>query len=176
MSYAKGGNRLVRRFTIGGRGSGKRSTMRRAPHQHQLGNRERKCPAAILRHVPECQGSSARIPPRNRLTVDPQGAGAWAQQTEDRLEQCRFAFAVAPEHAQHFAGIDGEADAVPDDMPRIAVAQILNREPRRAHDHAVRRPNPKSHKNTGVPRAAVRTPSGSSTAPRVRATVSTASR
>ena len=83
---------------------------------------------------------------------------------------------LRPRTHSDFAGADGEADMATDDVPGIAVAQILDGQPRRAHDHAGRRLKARSHKNTGVPSAAVRTPSGSSTVPIVRATVSTASR
>ncbi len=150
MADAERGNCLVRRCAIGSRGSGKRSAMRGAPHQHELGDGERECPAAVLRHVAERQRSPSCAPPRDRLVIDPQRAAAGRQQTENRLEQCRFAFAVAPEHAQDLAGAEGEADAAPDDMPGIPVTQTLDGQPRRAHDHAGRRPKARSHKKTGV--------------------------
>jgi hypothetical protein len=86
------------------------------------------------------------------------------------------AFAVATQHAQHFAGADVEADVATDGVPRVTVGQILDGQPRRGHDHAGRRLKASSHKNTGVPSAAVSTPSGSSTVPIVRATVSTTSK
>src|SRR6516164_3332794 len=169
-------DRLVRRRAIGRRGCREHTAMRRAAHQHKLGHSEREYPAAVLRHIAKGQRPPARAPIGNHLAINPHHPPIRRQQTEDRLEQGRFAFAVAAEHAQHFAGAEGEADMISDNPPGIAVAQILDREPWFAHDQAGRRPKANNHKNTGVPKAAVSTPSGNSTAPIVRAAVSTASR
>ena len=167
---------LVRHLAIGGRGSRKGSTMGSAPHQYQFGNRKRKCAAAALRHISECQCAPAWAPTRGRFAIDTHCAGMPREQAEDRLEQCRFTFAIAAEHTQHLAGTDTEADMAADDPSRITVTQILDGQPRGAYDHAGRRLKARSHKKTGVPKAAVKTPSGNSTVPIVRATVSTASR
>ena len=150
--------------------------MRDAPHQDEFDDRERKCAATALWYISECQCPPVRAPIRGRFAIDAHCASARRQQAEDCLEQCRFAFAVAPENAQHFTGTDSEADVAADGSPGIAITQILKAQSRGVYDHAERRLKARSHRKTGVPSAAARTPSGSSTIPIVRATVSTASR
>ncbi len=150
--------------------------MSSAPHQDQFGNRKRKGATAALRHISESQRPLSRAPIFGEPAIDADRAGLRRQQTEDRLEQCGLALAVAPQHAQHFADADVQGDMAADDVSGITVAQILHSQPWRSHDHAGRRLKASSHKNTGVPSAAVRTPSGNSTVPIVRATVSTARR
>ena len=169
-------DRLVGGVAIRARRRRERAAMCGAPHQYDLPHGKRKAANAALRDIAEAERPAAGVPARDCLPIDANRAGERRQQTEDGLEQGRLAFAVAPEHAQHLAGADRKTDMMPDAMPAITVTQVLDQQAWRAHHHAGRRLKARTHRNTGVPSAAVNTPSGSSTVPKLRASVSTASR
>src|ERR1700732_1981674 len=101
-----------------------------APHQHQFEDCKRERPPATLRHISEGQGSPARVPFRGRLAIDLYRPSVKWPEAEHCLEQCRFAFAIATEHAQHLTRTDIEADVAANDPPGIAVAQIFDGQPR----------------------------------------------
>jgi hypothetical protein len=126
MFNAQGIDSHCRGLAIGSRRSRKGAAMRGTPHQYDLAHGKGEGTGAALRHIPESQRAPARIPARRRFAINAHRTGERRQQAEDRLEQCRFAFAVSSEHAQHLTRSDGEIDMLSNRAPRIAVAQILH--------------------------------------------------
>jgi hypothetical protein len=75
MLDAQGVDCHCRGLAIGGRGSRKGAAMRGTPHQHDFAHGKREGAGAALRHIPEGQRPSARIPARDRLAIDPHRTG-----------------------------------------------------------------------------------------------------
>ncbi len=160
-------------MVAGGRG-GERAAMSGAAHQNHLAHAEGELTGAGLRHIAEGQRAAARVPAADILAIDTDATATQREQAEDRLEQRRLAAAVGSEQAENLARLHGKADPGADGPLAIAEGQILDGKPR-AHNQP-RRPKASSQRNTGVPITAVSTPSGNSTWPMPRDSVSTANR
>jgi len=113
---------------VGCRGSGKGAAMRRTPHQHRISRTVNgKAPAPLCGTYPKVKARRREFQLEMGSPSTRTAPARGGSKPRNRLEQCRFALAIAPEHAKHFTGGNGEIDMVSDRVPRVAVAQILDR-------------------------------------------------
>src|SRR6478735_2563307 len=92
----------------------------------------------------------------------------WRQKAEQGFQQGRLAAAIRPEQGKHLTRPQGQRDRPADLALWIAIGEIDGTE---AHDQPPRA-DASSQMKKGVPITAVRMPSGVSTGPIVRASVS----
>src|SRR5262249_55667395 len=109
---------------------------------------------------------------RNILTAEPHRTRSRRKQSKHGLEQSGLAGTVRTEQAKHFARVQRERQSDPDGPIAIAEGKAARSEHHRHPGRAVA----SSHRKNGAPMQAVKMPSGTSIAVRVRARMSTPTR
>ena len=150
----------------------KRSQMRGAGHEHNLANLKVEGRNMHLRHIAKGARQPAPRPIGNRLLAKAHATESGPQQVQNHFEQRRLAAAVGAQQANHFAGMQREADIVHHGSGTVSAGHVLQGQ---VHDLCLRSRMSRKRKN-GAPINAVRIPTGISNAPAVRATSSTNSR
>ena len=111
-----------------------------AAHAQIVLDREKRKGVDLLGHVAHPEPlDRVRLPTGDRLAIQPDRPSVRLQQAEDRLQQCRFAGSVRPDHEREAVLRDLEREALQDvDAALIAGMEILDLEQRRASHEAIR--------------------------------------